>query len=86
MDDNEQPRRADHAYIARHHLNGKTVVHIAGLHALGSIGAAHYVTEHLPELWSEFGDSSLSMAVTTEFDGMAPTSMSVLIPPRAWTE
>jgi hypothetical protein len=84
MDDSEQPRRADHAYLARHHRDGQTIVHIAGLHALGSVGAAHYLTEHLPELWSEFGDTSFSMAVTAEFEGMIPTSTSVLIPPRVW--
>jgi hypothetical protein len=86
MDDADQPRRADHAYIARHVDGGRVTVHIAGLHALGSIGAAHYLTEHLPELWSEFGDHSFSMAVTGEFTGLTPTNLSILIPARAWEE
>jgi hypothetical protein len=86
MDDADNPRRADHAYIARHVRDGQVVVHIAGLHALGSIGAAHYLTEYLPDLWSKFGEGSFSMAVTGEFDGLRPTGLSVLIPPRAWDE
>lgn len=72
MDDADDPRRADHSYIARHTRDGRAITHIAGLHALGSIGAAHYLTEHLPDLWAEFGDASFSTAVTGEFDGMQP--------------
>jgi hypothetical protein len=86
MDDPDEPRRADHAYIARHQRDGQVVVHIAGLHALGSVGAAHYLTEHLPGLWAEFGERSFSMAITAEFDGLTPVAMSVLIPPRTWDE
>jgi hypothetical protein len=82
--DGEPRRRADHAYIARQVHEGRVVVHIAGLHALGSIGAAHYLTEHLPELYAEFGDASFSMAVTTEFDDLTPISTTVLFPPRRW--
>lgn len=85
MDDPDVPRRADHAYLSRRVRNGHAVVHIAGLHALGSVGAAHYLTEHVPDLWSTFDDEPFSMAVTGEFTGLTPTSLSVLIPPRTWT-
>ncbi|WP_214370901.1 hypothetical protein [Pseudonocardia sp. H11422] len=84
LDDSDSPRQADHAYIARQVHDGRVVVHIAGLHALGSIGAAHYLAEHLPELYAGFGDGSFSMAVTTEFDDLTPTATTVLIPPRRW--
>jgi hypothetical protein len=85
MDEADSPRRADHAYIARHSREGRVITHIAGLHALGSIGAAHYLTEHVPDLWAEFGDASFSMVVTGEFDGMQPKVISVLVPPRPWS-
>ncbi|OLT06408.1 hypothetical protein BJF90_16550 [Pseudonocardia sp. CNS-004] len=85
MDDADDPRRADHAYIAHHVRDGRVITHIAGLHALGSVGAAHYLTQHLPDLWAEFGDTSFSMAVTGEFDGMEPKAISVLFPPRPWS-
>jgi hypothetical protein len=84
LDELDGPRRADHAYLSRRIRNGHVVVHIAGLHALGSIGAAHYLTEHVPDLWSSFGEQPFSMAVTGTFDGLTPTGLSVLIPPRAW--
>jgi hypothetical protein len=52
MDDPWAPRRADHAYLSRRVRDGHVVVHIAGLHALGSVGAAHYLTEQLADLWT----------------------------------
>jgi hypothetical protein len=82
--DTAEPRRADHAYISRRVRNGHVIVHVAGLHALGTVGAAHYVTEHLPELWSSYGDEPFSMAVTAEFKGLTPTSIAVLLPPQRW--
>lgn len=86
MDDPTTPRRADHAYLSRRVRDGHVVVHVAGLHALGSVGAAHYLTEHLPELWAAQGDEPFSMAVTAEFDdSLMPTAITVLVPPQIWT-
>jgi hypothetical protein len=79
-----EPRRACVAYLARHVRDGQVITHIAGIHALGSIGAAHYLTEHLAELYTAHPDESFSMAVAAEFDGLAPTSVDVIVPPRAW--
>ncbi|MEJ3652531.1 helix-turn-helix transcriptional regulator [Actinomycetes bacterium KLBMP 9759] len=86
LDDPSEPRRADVAYIARHQRDGQVVVHIAGLHALGSVAAAHYVTEHLADLWGKFGERSFSMAISAEFDGLTPIAPTVIIPPREWDE
>ncbi|MFC5994562.1 hypothetical protein ACFQE5_10105 [Pseudonocardia hispaniensis] len=83
--DEPEPRRADIAYLARHAMpSGAVVVHIAGVHALGSIGAAHYLTEHVADLWSELGDGSFSMVVASEFDGLNPTALDLVVPPRRW--
>jgi hypothetical protein len=82
--DAENPARADHAYIARRKIGGDIIVHIAGLHALGSIGAVNYLFAALPELFAEYGDSQFSMAVTTEFDGLVPRMSKVLALPRVW--
>lgn len=84
-DDEAAPRRADHAYIARHVRDGQIIVHIAGLHSMGSVAAAHYVTENLADLWAQFPDRSFSMAVTGEFTDLTPTAITVLVPPKAWT-
>lgn len=82
--DDEPSERADHAYIARHVHDGNVIFHIAGLHALGSIGAAHYVIKNAEELFRTYGDREFSMAVTSRFEGQTPTSIDVLIPPKEW--
>lgn len=83
--DEPDPKRADHAYIARHKRGSHVIVHIAGLHALGSVGAARYVMESVPELFAGYGDEEFSMAVTTEFDGLIPKQPKILVPPRKWS-
>ncbi|MDN5915708.1 MAG: hypothetical protein L0I76_11460 [Pseudonocardia sp.] len=64
--------------------SGAVVVHIAGVHALGSVGAAQYLTEHPAELWAELGNTSFSMVVGSELDGLTPTALDVLVPPQPW--
>jgi len=51
---------ADIAYIGRHADEGRVVVHIAGIHSIGSLGATHYLTTHLAELFRKVGDESMS--------------------------
>lgn len=83
MDDDE-PARADVAYVARHQYGSRVVVHIAGVHALGSVGAAHHLISALPALYRDFGDSSYSFAVSATFEEQKPTQLDMLIPPQAW--
>ncbi len=47
--DDDPAQDGDIAYLARHQVDGRIVVHIAGVHAIGSLGAAHYLTGHLAE-------------------------------------
>src|SRR5262249_42011938 len=53
----------DVAYVARHREQGRVIVHIAGIHAIGSLGAAHYLTGHLPDIYGQDDDSSCSLVV-----------------------
>lgn len=82
--DDATPTRADIAYLARHQHRGRVVVHLAGVHALGSIAAAHYLATALPVLYRDLGESSYSLAVTATFEEQKPTHIAVLIPPRQW--
>ncbi|GAA4560491.1 hypothetical protein [Pseudonocardia xishanensis] len=82
--DDQTPRRADVAYLARHVREGQVITHVAGVHALGSVGAAHYLTEHLADLYAAHPDESFSMAVSAEFDSLTPKVIDVIVPPRAW--
>lgn len=84
--DEQQPGSADLAYVGRHHDDddGRVVVHIAGIHAIGSLGAVHYLAGHLAELFSEAGDTSFSMVIRASYDGLAITGSSLLAGPLAW--
>ncbi|NMH80015.1 hypothetical protein [Pseudonocardia xinjiangensis] len=83
MDDPE-PFRADVAYIACHVRDGQVITHIAGVHALGSVGAAHYLSKHVAELCAEMGEKPFSMAVAAELDCLTPKVTAVSASRRAW--
>jgi hypothetical protein len=50
---------ADIAYIGRHTDGGRVTVHIAGIHAIGSLGAAAHLAAHLPGLYAQTGDAPM---------------------------
>jgi hypothetical protein len=82
--DTQPHENADLAYVGRHILAGRVVVHIAGLHAIGSLGAIHYIIGSLSELFAEYGDSQLSLAVRCTFDGLEVTESKLLLGPYRW--
>ena len=83
--DDTEPTTADLAYIARHVRDDRTVVHIAGLHATGSLGAAHHLADHIGELYREVGSGeSFSMVIRCDLDGQDISATSVLVPPSIW--
>lgn len=72
----------DIAYVARlRRANGLLLV-IAGVHALGSIGAAEYLTRNLATLYEEVGESPFSLVVTSAFEGTTVTETSAIWGPR----
>ena len=82
-DDPAQPS-SDIAYFARHVIDGRIVLHIAGIHAAGSLGMVHYLTRHLAELSSEFGDDPFSLSATCDFDGLTITRSALTLGPYHW--
>ncbi|WP_068425732.1 hypothetical protein [Janibacter terrae] len=64
----------DLAYVGRVTRGTKTVLVIAGIHALGSIGAVSYVAENLRSLHDAVGAQDFSMVVRAQFDGLLPTT------------
>jgi hypothetical protein len=75
---------SDVAYVARHREEGGVIVHIAGIHAIGSLGAAHYLTGHLPDVFTQADDSSCSFVVRCAYDGLTITSSELVAGPYLW--
>ena len=82
--DDDPAQDADVAYVARHRGPQRVAVHIAGVHAIGSLGAAHYLTAHLGDLFGETGDVSFSMVVRATYDGLTITGSTLAGGPYLW--
>lgn len=66
--DSGEPR--DYVYLGRlPRLDGQgTFLYIAGIHAVGAPGAAHFIEQHLAELYSEVKTKRFSLLLECEFD------------------
>jgi transcriptional regulator with XRE-family HTH domain len=82
--DEPDPRSADVAYVARHHEEGRVIVHIAGIHGIGSLGATHYLTAHLAEVFGQVGEKSCSLAVRATYEGLTITGSELAAGPYVW--
>jgi hypothetical protein len=60
------------------------VVHIAGLHAIGSLGAVHYLANHLADLFRDLGNGEFSCVVRSQYDGLEIQHSEVVAGPFAW--
>ncbi len=72
----------DIAYVGRLAYQGGMLFVIAGVHALGSLGAVQYLAENLGELYSHLGTNRFSMVVRSRFDGDKVTETDELWAPQ----
>ncbi|WP_129782864.1 hypothetical protein [Promicromonospora panici] len=72
----------DIAYIARLNRHSRVLLIVAGVHALGSVGAVEYLRRHLAETYAAVGDAPFSLVVTSTFDGTAVKGTEALWGPR----
>ncbi|MDQ0380290.1 hypothetical protein [Amycolatopsis thermophila] len=82
--DESEPQSADVAYVARHRQEGRVIVHIAGIHGIASLGATHYLTAHLAEVFGQVGDKSCSLAVRATYEGLTITGSELAAGPYVW--
>lgn len=84
MDSTGDHRWSDVAYVGRLVLppEGRLLLVVAGVHALGSVGAVEYLARNLPELYGEVGGQRFSMVVTSDHDGETVTGTELLCGPR----
>lgn len=66
-------------YIGRLTIEGRNVLVIAGLHVAGSVGAIHYLINHLSEVYEEVGTSNFSMIVDSKLESTAVVESDVLL-------
>ncbi|MFG2760444.1 sigma-70 family RNA polymerase sigma factor [Streptomyces wuyuanensis] len=69
-DDPNTPKPADVAYLGRlPRPDGQgTFLLIAGVHAVGSLGVAHYLSGHLGELYEQISSDPFSMVIKCEYE------------------
>jgi hypothetical protein len=82
--DDGQAQSADTAYVARHRQDERVIVHIAGIHGIGSLGAAHYLMAHLAELFTDVAEQPCSLVVRASYDGLTITDSQLLAGPYVW--
>lgn len=82
--DDPTPKPADVAYVGRHVMDGRVVVHIAGIHGIGSLGATDYLVKNLGWLFSTTADQPCSLVVRARYDDLSIVHSELLAGPFVW--
>lgn len=82
MDTGLGPPWSDVAYLGRIMVRDRPTLVIAGIHALGSVGAVDFLAHNLTDLNRRIGSRRFSMVVRSEHDGEAVIMSESLCPPR----
>jgi hypothetical protein len=76
---------ADLGYLARHQYADRVVVHVAGIHSMGSLGVVHFLAQHLPAVYSQVGERSFSAVIRCQFDDQTTlTDSRLIVGPYMW--
>lgn len=78
--DDDPPTPGDVAYVGRLPYRGGTLFVIAGVHAIGSVGAVHYLAGHAAEIYEAVGDGLSSAVIASTHDGDTITHSEVACP------
>lgn len=72
----------DVAYLGRLPVPGGSVLLVAGVHALGSVGAVDWLVRHAAELYREVGGGPFSLVTASRHDGERVVASEALCPAR----
>ncbi|MFI2102814.1 hypothetical protein ACH436_05945 [Isoptericola sp. NPDC019693] len=78
------PAAEDLAYVSRRESDGRVITHVAGIHAVGSIGAVQHLDSQAAALFAKSGYGSFSMILRSSYDGMKITSTGTVAGPFGW--
>jgi hypothetical protein len=73
---------ADVAYVGRLAYRRQELLVIAGIHALGSLGAIDYLSRELPGVYAVAGTRRFSMVVRGQHEGGQVVESELACPPR----
>ncbi len=80
--DDVQPEPVDIGYLGRLKFDGdRSVIVIAGVHAIGSVGVIHYLQTNVRRLYDEVGTKQFSMVVRSHHEGETITASEPACPP-----
>jgi transcriptional regulator with XRE-family HTH domain len=84
--DERPARSADVAYVGRlpRPDNRGYMIVIGGIHAIGSLGAATWLRQHLAELHEDTNGKPFSTVIGSTHDGLSITSTEVACPARTY--
>ena len=81
MDNSDSALWSDVAYLGRLRLGQQRLLVIAGVHALGSVGAVDFLLRELPRLYEVVGERRFSMVIGSAHDGDKVIFSEAVIPP-----
>lgn len=84
--DDENPSASDTAYVARRTESTRTITHIAGIHAIGSLGAVEYLTRQSADLYQATTPRDFSLIVASDHKGLTISHAEALELPMLWGE
>ena len=82
--DQDPPEPADVAYVSRRTDGERVITHVAGLHAIGSLGAVQHLADHTTDLYQTTGETSFSLIVASTHDDLQITSTTSAYGPQRW--
>ena len=58
-------------------------MHIAGIHAIGSLAAVEWLDQHAKEVWRTMRDRDFTAVISGDHEGSQVIKTEVVVPPRA---
>ena len=62
---------------------GRARVHLAGIHAIGSLAAVEWLDQHTKELWRTMRDRDFTAVISGDLEDSRVTRAGAVLPPRA---
>ena len=81
--DDPNPESSDIAYLGRLNFDrNRKLILIAGVHAIGSVGAAAYLQANITSLYDKVASENFSMVVSSRHDGAEIVESGAACPPE----